>query len=94
MDKVFCMGWIYNIKSNKHESGLVETKFILKTKKLVGMKGNKENEYYYIPCEVRGKKAINIKNNIKDGARACFWARIILDDIGRLNLAVDEVEFL
>ncbi|WP_291630920.1 hypothetical protein [Clostridium sp.] len=94
MDKVFCIGWIYDKKTKEYESGLVETKFLLKTKKIVGMKDKEKTEYYYIPCEVRGKKAINVRDNITDGTRACFWARIILDDIGRLTLAVDDIEFL
>lgn len=94
MDKVFCMGWVYSLKTEVLKNGTVQTTFKLKTKKTVGMKDRDKAEYYYIPCHVRGKKAININEHIHEGDRICFWARIWLDDIGRLTLAVDELEFL
>lgn len=94
MNKVFVDGWIYDLESKTLEYGVDETRFKLKTKKLVGMKERVKAEYYYIPCYTKGKKATNIKNNITEGARVYFWGRIVLDDGGRLTLAVDEIEFL
>lgn len=93
MNKVFCDGWIYNIIIEENEKGIVEAKFSMKTRKIVGMKERDKAEYYYIPCEARGKKAINIRDNGSNGTKAYIWARIFLADDDRLKLAVDEIEF-
>lgn len=66
MNKVYVMGYVKELEVKKDKRGVDEATFKIKTKKTVGMKGNDWNEYYYIPCFIRGKKAKDMGNNLID----------------------------
>lgn len=93
MNKVFTIGWAYQMRFNELPYGVTECRFSLKTKKMISK--NKDNtEYDYIPCYVKGNKAVNMQKNLSDGARISMWSKMVLDDIGRLTLSVEEIDFL
>lgn len=90
MNKVNVLGWIYSIQFEDLGHGKYVTKFQIKTKKLVG----KRSDYDWINCDIQGKKALAIKNNLHEGDRILVWARMSLTNDCVLSLAVDDIEFL
>lgn len=90
MNKVNVLGWIYSINFEDLGHGKYVTRFVIKTKKLVG----KKSDYDWISCDIQGKKALAIKNHLKEGDRILIWARMSLSADCKLELAVDEIEFL
>jgi single-stranded DNA-binding protein len=94
MNKVYIDGWIYNIqlKQNSREEYYVD--FLIKSKRIIGVRKDAEPIYEYYPFKAFGKKALNINRNLKEGQRVYIWAKMTIDELGFIQLYVDEIEFL
>lgn len=94
MNKIYILGWIYNIKNEEiGDNGKYIVTFSIKTKKLVGNKSKKTEEYDYIKCDIRGKKAMSVVKNCIEGQKASIWGRININNQA-FSVAVDDIVFL